>query len=113
MSNSITFVTAMIQISAMGEGATFYASDIGAKGGTMSGLQSGGFVEKTGNTKEYMVPIEMYNGDILLKKSSVYEWRVTPNDEKSHWKADYHKRMFEAYSKCILQAAEALKTLGY
>lgn len=113
MSNSITFVTAMIQISAMGEGATFYASDIGAKGGTMSGLYLNGYVEKTGNTREYMVPIEMWNGDILLKKCEVYEWRVVSDAEKSDWKQRYHKEVFDSYSKCILQAAEALKALGY
>ena len=113
MSNSITFVTAIAQIKAMGEGATFYASDIGALGGTMSGLHIHGYVEKTGNTREYMIPIEMWGGDILLKKVSVYEWRVVADSEKSAWRADFEKRQLDTYAKCILQAAEALKALGY
>lgn len=113
MSNSITFVTAIAQIKAMGEGATFYASDIGALGGTMSGLQSNGYIEKTGNTRETVFPIEMWNGDILLKKGEVYEWRVIADSEKSAWRADFEKRQLDTYAKCILQAAEALKALGY
>lgn len=113
MSKSVTFVTAIAQIKAMGEGATFYASDIGAFGGTMSGLQSGGYVEKTGKTKEYIIPIEMWSGDTLLKKVEVYEWRVVADSDKPHYRADYQKRELDRYAKCILQAAEALKQLGY
>ena len=113
MSNSITFVTALAQIKTMEEGTTFYASDIGAKGGTMSGLYINGYVEKTGNTKEYMIPIEMWGGDILLKKVSVCEWRVVTDSEKADWRKDFEKRQLDTYAKCILQAAEALKTLGY
>lgn len=111
MSTSITFATAVAKVKALGEDTVFYASDLGIAGGTINGLDRNGYIEKTGNTKSYMIEI----GDNLFKRVSVYEWRVHDRYGATRYKIirDIRQHEFERWVKDILSAAEALKALGY
>lgn len=105
MSKSITYAVALAKVKALGEGAVFYASDIGALGGTINGLQVNGFIEKTGRKKFYMVEIEP--GYYI--EASVCEWRVhdiyRDNERRE-------KRVNDLFKK-LASAIDALKKLGY
>ena len=102
MAISMTKTLALAQLKALGEGATFYASDLGICGGTMSGLSVSGYVKKTGNTRKVMV--NLY--DDIFKACEVYEWRVTERGAKGVWYLDkYIEEMFKV--------VDALRELGY
>lgn len=105
MSTSITYAVALAKVKALGEGAVFYASDIGALGGTINGLQINGFIEKTGRKKFYMVEIEP--GHYI--EASVCEWRVHDVDSQYAWR----ERQVDNLLTELASAIDALKQLGY
>lgn len=105
MSNSITYAVALAKVKALGEGTVFYASDIGALGGTMSGLHGDGFIEKTGKKKFYMVEIEP--GHYI--EVSVCEWRVHDKNSQYTWR----KQQIDNLLTHLASAVDALKQLGY
>lgn len=110
MSTSFSFATALIKVKALGEGTEFYASDIGAKGGTINALKIQGYIEKTGNTKSYLIPI----GDGYFKEVEVYEWRVYDKyavDPHYEWLREYREKRFNKMVADIKSAYEALQTL--
>jgi hypothetical protein len=61
---------------------TFYASDFNLCGGTIKALYEYGLIQRTGNTKEYFVPVQSAWGDDLYKKTEVSEWECTILSEK-------------------------------
>ncbi len=105
MSTSITYAVALAKVKALGEGTVFYASDIGALGGTMNGLHLNGFIEKTGKKKFYMVEIEP--GYYI--EASVCEWRV--HDTKSQY--TWREQEINDLLTHLASAVDALKKLGY
>jgi hypothetical protein len=55
-------------------GKPFYASDLGLKGGEITGLLYHGFIKPTGNTKKEMIPIDCWSGDDIYREVEVKEW---------------------------------------
>lgn len=109
MGKSFTYGIAVAKVRTLGEGATFYASDLGLCGGTVNGLQCNGVIEKTGKTRECFVNV--YDNHFI--KSEVYEWRVRNTDSDSDWRKKYNEREFTKFVNAILETAEMLKSLGF
>lgn len=109
MGKSFSYGIAVAKVKALNKDATFYASDLGLSGGTISGLQCNGVIEKTGRTKKYFVNV--YDNHFI--EAEVYEWRVRNTDSDSKWRKEYDKREFTNFVNSILETAEMLKSLGF
>ena len=57
MATSFGLGRAMAIVMTLDTDKAFYASDYKFSGGTMQGLERNGYVEKTGRTKQYIIPI--------------------------------------------------------
>jgi hypothetical protein len=114
MAKSFSYGIAYAKVKALGEGATFYASDLGILGGTISGLQCNGVIEKTGRTKKYFVNV--YDNHFV--EAEVYEWRVhdrylnSPNSSWIQYAIDRREKEFKKFVDTIIETAEMLKSMG-
>jgi len=81
---TLNILTAYAKI--LGTAKPFYADEFGINGGTMSALAYDGLVKETGNTKEIMIQLNSWDGDIY-KKCTVKEWVTVRNS--------YVKRVME------------------
>ena len=109
MSKSFTYAIALAKVKALGEGTVFYASDIGALGGTMNALAIDRYIEKTGNTKSYLV--EVYDKHYI--ETEVFEWRVHDAWANDEYLSKWREKEFKKIVDSVLEASEVLHSLGY
>lgn len=100
---TISYLTAVMKV-ANYNGDTFYASDLGLKGGTIQGLFWDGLIERTGNKKTYFVEIRQN----VFRKCEALEWRIINRAPVSVWR----KKEVASYAKEVLKCADFLKSDG-
>lgn len=95
---TVSYLTAMIKVFHYAED-TFYAADLDLRGGSLQGLEGDGYIERTGNYKEYTIPA----GGNLLRVCKSLEWRIVRR-EPSKWRM----REIDQYAEDVLRCANML-----
>lgn len=91
---TVSYLTAIVKVSHYAED-TFYAADLGLAGGSIQGLEYHGYIERTGNYKEYTIPA----GGNLLRVCKSLEWRIVRR-EPSKWARPEMERFIEDVLRC-------------
>lgn len=96
--NTMNAMTTIIR-----NGRDFFAADYELNGGTISALARVGLIEKTGNTRESFVEVDLCKH--LYRKCEVNEWRVSNKGivETAKWARSEANKM--------IAFAEALESL--
>lgn len=97
---TVSYLTAIVKVSNYAKD-TFYAADLDLAGGSLQGLENDGYIERTGNYKEYTIPA----GGNLLRVCKSLEWRIVRR-EPSKWS----RREVEQYIDDVLKCADLLRS---
>ena len=97
---TVSYLTAIVKVSNYAKD-TFYAADLDLAGGSLQGLENAGYIERTGNYKEYTIPA----GANLLRVCKSLEWRIVRR-EPSKWR----RREVELYIDDVLKCADLLRS---
>lgn len=97
---TVSYLTALVKVSHYAED-TFYAADLGLAGGSLQGLENDGFIERTGNYKEYTIPA----GGNLLRVCKSLEWRIVRR-KPNKWR----RCEIEQYIDEVLRCADLLRS---
>lgn len=97
---TVSYLTAIVKVSNYTKD-TFYAADLDLAGGSLQGLENDGYIERTGNYKEYTIPA----GNNLLRVCKSLEWRIVRR-EPSKWR----RRDVEQYTDDVLRCADLLRS---
>ena len=95
---TVSYLTAIVKVFHYAED-TFYAADLDLAGGSLQGLENDGYIERTGNYKEYTIPA----GDNLLRVCKSLEWRIVRR-EPSKWR----QPEIQKYIGDVLRCADML-----
>ena len=107
---SISKAIGMLKVKALGEGTTFYASELGLSGGTVASLAyHERMIRPTGNVKHVMVNVY----DNYYIDATVKEWEVYDAYKDSKALRGVRTRELATYVDMILEAADFIRDKGF
>ena len=110
MKKSLKEIEAIATLMKLGEGTTFYTTDIGLTSAHINALQGwSNVIVPTGNTREEFVPIGGFDEEsAVYRKFPAKEWKVGPQINNSNFKYWFERDVAE-----IHQLSAFLKESGF